>query len=419
MISVLALCSFLHAYNPALSAPFFRSPASLFSSGEANIIELRKSFVSAQPDQRLFVNINGSPRWIPDFGFATDVTVSRHVFIQGSNKKWIIESSLGATLKAKSPQGLQVFSISEASTDPSDPGIAYTIVNAGIRQAQDWKSEVLTVVPSGSRLEIIDFKEEWILVKFGEVQGFIDYGRVLLKADFASFVLSASNNWLPVSHRQSGQWILKDQTTLKISRNSRFITRPDLAIAIEARPDLNSKVRSHFLINRQASSYWNVSHFNKHEKVYWKEPAKPSVDVLSTEQILKMEINSVAFHPFDTKQALISANGIYYTYDAVTWKKINKFSNQNHPVYISSTGDWIVGNFKAEKNTLDFKPYFKIESLTSQIQNTQKASVKFLKIEKIESADQNTLKISVDTGNRKLSVTGHWLQDSIHSWSLQ
>ena len=68
---------------------------------------------------------------------------------------------------------------------------------------------------------------------------------------------------------------------------------------------------------------------------------------------------------------------------------------------------------------MDFKPYFKIETLTSQIQKTQKASVKFLKIEKIESADQNALKISVDTGTRKLSVIGRWMQDSIHSWSLQ
>jgi hypothetical protein len=153
--------------------------------------------------------------------------------------------------------------------------------------------------------------------------------------------------------------------------------------------------------------------------VYWKEPPPPPVDVLSTDEVLKLEITSMSFHPFDSKQALISASGIYYTYDGFTWKKINKFANQNMPVLISDTGDWFIGNYKAERNTLDFQPFFRVESLTHQIEKNIKSEVKSLKITQIESADKSRVKIKVDAGSKKYSATGLWADGKIQSWILQ
>jgi hypothetical protein len=419
MLLAVILSTSLQAYNPALTAAFFRSPSSVFPSGEANSLELRKSLERTEPDARILLVLKGSQKWISDFGFATDITVSKKVQFKGPGNFAEVVASQGASAKIKDSSGIRWVSISELASDPTDPGVAVALVNTGIRKAPDWNSTVLSVVAPGTRLEILDYQEEWLHVQWGPLRGYIDYGRVLLKADFAAFVLSAKNEWLPVSHRESGKWILRNQSTLKLSPQLRVLTRPDLAIAIENILEINAKIKSHFIFARNASLSWNVSRYKNHDLVYWKEPPQPSVHVLTTEQILKMEIHSVAFHPFDSKQALIAASGIYYTYDAITWKKINKFTHQNLPVFISDTGDWIVGNFKAEKNTLDFKHYFKIESLTNQIQKQNNASVKFLKIEKIESSNKNSLKLTIDTGTKKFLATGSWLQDHIHSWTLQ
>lgn len=82
--------------------------------------------------------------------------------------------------------------------NPNDT-VKYTLANVNLREGKSTNSNVITVIPSGSKVQVIDAEEEWYEVDYNGQRGFV-YSKYLSKTQYTwtdailrSFPDSASN----------------------------------------------------------------------------------------------------------------------------------------------------------------------------------------------------------------------------------
>lgn len=81
----------------------------------------------------------------------------------------------------------------------SNDNIKYTLANLNLRDAKSTEANIITVIPSGSKVFVIDAEEDWYEVVYNELRGFV-YNEYLSKTQYTwtetelrSFADSASN----------------------------------------------------------------------------------------------------------------------------------------------------------------------------------------------------------------------------------
>ena len=64
-----------------------------------------------------------------------------------------------------------------------DENIKYTLANLNLRDAKSTEAKVLTVIPSGSKVQVVDAEEDWYEVIYNGIQGYV-YNQYLSKTKY-------------------------------------------------------------------------------------------------------------------------------------------------------------------------------------------------------------------------------------------
>jgi hypothetical protein len=269
------------------------------------------------------------------------------------------------------------------STADKDSGHAVNLVDAFMYKNQLVSSHgLITTIPSTSRVEILDSSDaNWLKVKWMNYTGYVQSSYFVSAKDFSSekiaFVISNENN--------------------------------------QALP-LRSKVQ----IIQAENKIWALSKIKEHGEVWWKAEQfnlkkKSSLNQISTAVLFERNIFSYAVNERNNKQALVSANGIWQTFDGNTWSLLENFGKHNLPVAIVDQ-TYYVGSQKSVDQGKTFEPYMRWDTLSTQIAERLRRPPRYIKLQKIEVLAKNRLQITIDTGVRRLNL----ISDASESnWRIQ
>jgi hypothetical protein len=383
---------------------FYQSPSSPFPSGESELRTLEKNRVSESPEFSFYVQSGLKLMWIKASDLARDVQLGKYVYSNLKNRKYKVIKVQDSLLWGM-PEGTESLpewlSTEDVSPVLDDLGVALTLKATKLRQNASWGSEASITIPEFSRLEILNFKDQWVQVKFesiGSLTGWIEISSLVLKHDFANFVMTDSKKWISVLYRQGSRMITENHGPIDISKITAMMTKSDLGIAIRAEPKQGLLLRQNLHLLSTRNQIWNLSSLPGHGSVYWQQALqKPEDDIFTTEQIMKREITSVSFHPKNQKMGILSSSGIFLSLDGEIWRKIPNFKNRNFPVFINSDGVIFVGAERSLDQGKTFHPCLKWESLAHLVEEKQKAVPKDLRITGISQLKSGLLKYEIET----------------------
>jgi hypothetical protein len=311
-----------------------------------------------------------------------------------------------------------------------DMGFAKNLIPCAVRTKASWISDILISIPSLSKLTVLSTDSSWAFVEFStgseSLRGYVDLNNLVLKIDFASFVLTTKNIWRPVQYRELGLVVLDKNDKIPLSEVKAMVTHPERGIIAKKEDKLSLSLKNQVTIQRFESGEWNVSRIKNHGEVYW-QYTTPEVwqtpsdeQCLTTDQLLKREIAAVAFHPKNPKWGVVSAQGIYITTDGKRWAPVSSFAKRDYPVAVNSKGDIVIGNYRSRNFGRSFEPYIHWEQLTQMIEQQTKKTVPILQIKNVSFNEWDELKIDLDTSGRQIKISGP-LKDqpsAVNSWHI-
>lgn len=294
---------------------------------------------------------------------------------------------------------------SDFSSFSEDTGLALTYMSTFLKETASDTSKVITTIPQGTRLKIAEWKDEKIRVAFNGQNGFIDSGHVILKADFASWVLHNKNGWTEVKYREGRAVRTKENDLLNISDLKAYVTDKKRAFSL-IHKDNGPKLKSKLEIVDLEPSRWVVSRLAEHGEVWWKKlrSTQSSVIVKNLTELTSAGIFSSDMSNESPNRGLISSNGIYRTENGITWTKIDFFKDENWPVCITKNV-WYVGSFRSLDDGKTFEPFIRWDYLSYLATTELQLNPKFFKILKMESIGPKEIKIHMDIGSKKVTFS--------------
>jgi hypothetical protein len=285
------------------------------------------------------------------------------------------------------------------------------VISCAIRQGPDWNHKILLQIPALTKLDFLGIRNSWAKVRFvtagSQVIGFVDLNNLVLEADFASFVLTEENQWRPVKFRELAYFITDKNERLAIDQVKRMVTRPDLGIIAVKDDKMGLSIKNHVIIKKMEDGNWNLSEVPGHGRVYWQNPTAISneEDFINTDELLKREVHSIAFHPKNPRWGLVSAGGIYLTLDGQRWQKLKAF-RQNEPVSIDKEGTMIVGSQMSRDYGKTFHPYVRWEKIARLIEINEAKPAAVMHIADLHFDKHGFLILTIDNGVKKLKMAG-------------
>lgn len=424
------LASAMAASPAAIS--FYRSPQSLFASGQASERALQKNWVKDSYQFSLLVNKDHRQFWIDADKVARDFDLSSRVRANNQRPYRVLEWKGSAVLvEDYKTHERKMFDLSSLQPDPADLGLAMTLIETQIRTEPTWKSQGLLTVPALTRLQLISIQDSWaqvaLLDAHSESQtalGYVDLNNLLLKMDFAGFVL-IKGEWQPFHHRDGEQIYISDAKSVNWKDVQGILTKSNMGVSLCVDDSKHLLLRQNLEILKSQPQTWKVSQLQGHGLVYWTEPQAQSTSphpimdgTISTDQLLHREVTSVAFHPTNPKFGLASAEGIFLTKDGEHWQRLSQFHEQNHAVSIDSKGRLYVGGLRSQNNGQSFDPYFRWEVLASMVENHLKSPSHELRLDSISFSVKNILQIEVSNGSQKLRLAARNEGPFISHWDV-
>lgn len=385
---------------------FYRSPESLFPSGQANPLDLRKRKVRDFQELNFTVVKEGKTMRLTTDLILRDVDLSARVAHARTSEIGHVHEIKGAWALVSTAKNSDKtwWALTDVLPVPDDRGLAIPLTYLQMRRGPDWKAEYLQEIFPRTRLKVHQFKDNWVEVSLLSApgqQGWVDIGALVLKHDFANFALPKKGKWTPVRYRQGTDLITGSNDKLSIHDLDALMTRPDLGLAAEAIGKL--KLRSYVNISSWEYVNWAVSKLPAHGEVFWKASTNESLatnadEVLTYEDILKRPIFSVAFCPRDPKFGIISAAGIFVTEDGLQWRRLKQFREENFPVAISEKNELFVGQHRSTDAGQTFNPFLKWEQITAMLENGQRYSSRIVRLVEIQPLPKNRVQIEIDNG---------------------
>lgn len=430
----LALAVLLISFHPlaqasidtSLAVKFYRSPRSPFPSGETNRRELEKNWIQDYAESSYLVQKEKRHFWVKAASVARDLQLSQFVYSGRTQKTYRVLQAAGASIygstEGKSPEWLP---LSELSPLPQDMGVAMTLTNTQLHETANWKSDSILSVPAGSRLQILKLDETWAEVAFesvGRITGWVDLNNLLLKYDFAAFVMTEEKTWTPVLYREGSEMITSDRKRIPLKAVKGLMTKPDLAISMVTDDSEHLLLRQNLTLLKTEFQSWSLSKISGHGNVFWKKDQPQRIleaqleNGITVEELMKREVVSVSFHPKNPNIAIASAQGIFLTTDGKIWKKLAQFQNQNFPVLVDSKSVLFVGSRRSEDMGKTFSSYFRMEALAPLVEQKQKSIVQQLKIKSLSNPRPGILRMEVETNLGSLALAARTDQALIQKW---
>jgi len=436
--AAMTLWTFLFGFIPSAFAAngtaisFYRSPQSLFASGQTSERNLQKNWVKDSFQFSLLVNKDHRQFWIDADKVARDFDLSSRVR-SADQRPWRVVEWKGSALLVEDfkTSERKMFDINAVQPDPADLGLAMTLIETQIRAEPNWKSQGLLTIPAQTRLQLISIQDSWAQVALLDSHsssqtslGYVDLSNVLLKMDFAGFVL-IKGEWQPFHHRDGDQIYISDSKSVNWKSVQGILTKANMGVSLCVDDNKHLLLRQNLEILKSQSQTWKVSQLPGHGLVYWALPEaqeiKPTtlVDgVITTDQLLHREVSSVAFHPTNPKFGIASAEGIFLTKDGEHWQRLAQFRTQNHAVSIDSKGRLYVGDLRSQNQGQSFEPYFRWELLASLVENHLTSPSHELRLDSISFSAKNILQIEVSNGTQKLRLAARNEGPLITHWDV-
>jgi hypothetical protein len=410
---------------------FFKSPESLFPSGQASREDLEKNSVSAQTQVDYTALWNKqtyhlkSPQILKEFQLITQaqtlrMTLSRReprtsakvvIPVTPAEKVKVIESrQFWTQIEFKKQIGW--VPTSDLKPVSEDLGLAMSFVDSFLRKKPNYESEPLTTISKNTFFKNYQVTGQWLQVEYKNKLGFIDINHVYLRADFAKWAHHRKMGWIRTKNRENHFLRTEDQILLPLEEITGLIGGTHRALMLESTPD-GPQIRSLVQLKSLEGQQWKSSHLKGHGLVWWKKSdtslgaaplATEAPKTLSTEQILDKDIFSYSFVDAKSFKGLISARGVYKSNDGLTWQKIETFAGNNEPVAIIPNKGWYVGAYRSLDEGKTFEPYIRWDKMTESIVTHYSRAPLFMKILKIEGHKNNRLQLTIDAGFRKINL---------------
>lgn len=409
------------AFSPAI--PFFRSPESRFSSGQARLEDLEEakigtqkvSFYQVKKDQKEF-NLDAAAvsRDLDLSLMVINTKTGRSGFIQKYNSPWYeVRYDDGQVSWTPAP---------DLAPQTDDLGLAQVTIAHPFRKTPAWKDHSNHTAMALEKYKVLDFSDKFVHVRSlreTNLEGYLELSNVILKVDFSSFVLTKNQPWRSFSYREGSQLVLSGNKRIELHEAASIMTKPELGILNQS-AEPNLVARSTVQIQKGQWTQWSESLLKDHGRVFWQqafiENSKSKENKFNTEDILSRDFFQMSLHPEHQSEAVVSARGVFYTQDGKSWTRLTLFNDENLPVSFGSKGELFVGNFISIDKGVTFKPYLRWEDLTKLIEQKHHKTPGTLKISEIKPLSQDQIKISLDTGIHKIWIQGSTKFGLVTNW---
>lgn len=426
---VLLLSPLSNAEVPALE--FFKSPESIFPSGQASLQTLEKFAMKEHLRTQFLAERSGMSFWIEPEEVARDIDLSYRVIDMKSKSSYALLHTHPAPARGRNEASGQIetLDIDQLVPQTNDLGVVLSLTPISLRKEKSWKSEFIGQAQPRERLRLLSAEENWLLVSplnEPEKRGWVEANGPLTKFDFATHVISEGGAWTAVTHREGGFLITETKDRLPLSKIRGSMTDSELGITVHGLSSLQIPRRANLKLSKGRSREWVESSLPGHGQVFWRraslnirEETPPPFSVLSTEGLLRRPVSSVAFHPKKESIGIASADGIFLSQDGFVWQQINMFEKKNYPVAINEEGHIFVGPFKSVDSGVSFQPFLKwemISGLSSAASSYRHHPV--LRLIRIEPLPKQKVRIRLDNGLKSWTMTGDARFGMVHKWSL-
>jgi hypothetical protein len=424
------------------AVPFFRSPQSPFASGQLPRLELEKRLKGQEFHHTFKVSWNHKEFWLEgrqlmqeincasvaqllenSQHFESNLSTSKSLGLLTKDQDVEIVSLSGYWAEVKNPRTQKIGWVpqSKLKIKNEDAGVFVSLVDTYIRKKPSHDSEIVTTVPRAQRLKIIGYDNGFLKTQYLDHQGYVDLSLLVSRADFAVWAYHGDDKWQLVSHRENQYLITKDGKKIPLEEINSMIGNPTKAVVSSAETS-EPPVRAHIEILQTDSYQWGLSQIPGHGLVWWKKdsaqatPAKPEpAVVITTEELLKRQVFSLALEGSKQVKGLVSAQGIYKTEDGIHWTQLKQFGNQDLPVSVHPDGFWFVGSYQSSDRGETFEPFIRWDQLAEMIENHLGRHPRQIRLQKLEALPKGQMQLMVDTGSGHVQLRYHILNSS---WSV-
>lgn len=302
-----------------------------------------------------------------------------------------------------------------------DTGIFINLIDTYLRDEPRMPSAIITTIPRLRRFEPLSFEKGFLKLRYENRIGYADINHFVGKADFANLIYHPKKGWTTALHRNNDFMVTQPGAMLPIGEIKGYVTNGSRGIMIRAETSYGPQLRSRVEITKPEACIWGVSSLDGHGEVWWKmkDLLVPEKTVqkasLTTDELMKREIYSIAFENKNSVKGIVSAEGIYKTEDGLTWTEVPQFGKQNYPVNIHPSGVWYVGSFKSTNKGQSYEPFIRWDLIAEAIESAYHRNPKILRLTQIDALPGSQMQIHVDTGIKQIklrsSLTGG-------SWSV-
>lgn len=401
---------------------FYKSSKSLFPSGQLSEDVLESKMIRAEKTSQYQVEWEGKEFPFNSQDLARDIHVSLNVIAKNSFYASAAKANTGGFLVQKDTI-LKVVDIenetvtvqnydhpfkvtaqmSDLAAYSEDFGVGLTYMSTLLRSSIEDSSPVLTTIPQGTRLTIIDWKNEKVQVHYQNHVGYIDSGHLVLKADFATVAIHKTKGWVEIKHREGAFVRTKKNELEPISEIKAFVTDPMRAFSL-LQMENGPKLRSRLQIKTLEPVRWNISRIPEHGDVWWKKTlSTDDIHHLSTYTYSDLVKRNILWKSHGKTKGLASANGIFRTENGIDWLPIAQFENQNLPVAVTKA-EWYVGTFRSRDDGKTFEPFIRWDTVSNLVSQKYNAEPDFFKVIDLTAQGTYEVKIQMDIGSRKINL---------------
>ena len=424
-----------------MAIPFYRNLQTSFSSGQAPRQDLESRLKSQEFHHRLKVSWNKKDFTLDGYQVLQEINCT--VNAQLTQNSALFENQqnlakpLGLLSKDQDVEILELQSTWAKVREPSrktegwlplsslkakneDTGVFVNLIDTYLRKKPTYESAVITTIAKAQRLKIMGYDNGFLKTKYLDYEGYVDLSHLVSRADFAVWAYK-DNHWQSAHHRENQFLVTSEGKKIPLDEIVALTGSPNKAVVINSE-GTQPPVRAHVQVLESESHQWALSQLPGHGLVWWRKDSPsdtkkitPEETVLSSEEILKREVFSLALEGSKKVKGLISAKGIFKTEDGIKWTQLKQFGNQDLPVSVHPDGYWFVGSYKSSDRGQTFEPFIRWDQLAGLIESHLGRHPKHIRLQKLESLPNGQMQALVDTGPGHVNLRYHILNSS---WSV-
>jgi hypothetical protein len=349
---------------------FYRTPGSLFPSGEAALALLRERKISSHQEIWYWAEMADAKEWVS----AQNLIYLREFKLQTPDRQTGILIATSRVLRHKN----------------------------GWRPGEQ--------LHEGTSLIINSVRSDWACGSDSKGDVCVPSDKILLAIDAAKRVQSNLGKWHSVKYRVRHQMLTENDQVIPLNNIKAWENHPNAAFIrpiINVPESIKSRILSppayaRVLLLKKEFRRWNQSILSDHGNVWWQNSVENSNSapiLLTKEELLNRKTYDQAKRGL---LALTSAEGVFFSKDGEIWTLLKQFGEGNHPVTIGPRNTLVVGDQLSFDEGKTFQNYLRWDQITLQSQKILRHPPKHLRLQAVKAHGRSSLLLEVDTGYKIL-----------------